>query len=198
MRIMIAVSDRDLLQCYSRLLSCEGTQVDTAFDGVQTLTKLAKGGVDLLIVSGDIQRVDYRKIIAHAKGQGVPTLALLSGRVKLSELIGSAPANDYLALPFSPDELRNAIAALKAKLASDEELRFPGFSVRTSDFSLREIPLTAGEIDILKALYDGDCRPGSDKDVYINALNEKLARLHLPQWIHYEKQKGYRMVTGNE
>ena len=105
MRILFAAPDRDLLSAYSRLLSDVETETDTAFDGTQAAVKLETEKWDLLILSRDIPRLGWTKILELCRELSVPVI-LLSGRQTGAGEPGKPAADAYLTMPFTPDELK--------------------------------------------------------------------------------------------
>lgn len=198
MKLLFAASDRDLLRCCTELLGREGYETDTAFDGVQALTKLSRGGCALVILSSDIQRVEPERIIEHCRADGLPVLELLSTPLTLKMLLSNSPANAYLELPFGPEELIGAVSDLTEKLASDTELVFDELSVKVSAFEMNGVPITAEETDVLIELEKGNYRPLGNNGTLVASLNGKFAKLGLRKRIEYRKNEGYRMVKKDE
>ena len=198
MNILFASKDRDLLKCYQLLLSDEDTAVDTAFDGIQVLNAIAAKKYDILIVSQDIPRITCRQIVEHAKSMRLPVIVLTQKKTGLNILLDDVLANDYLEMPFVSEELKKEIDDVICKAGSEEELDFGDFSVKTSDFSMGKLPVTAREMDILSALY-GKRELSAEKDgIFINAINGKLSKQGFRKQIRYEKNNGFRLVTENE
>ena len=57
MKILFAAPDRDLLECFRKLLETDLGETVTAFDGTQVLTLLASESVDAVILDRDLPRV---------------------------------------------------------------------------------------------------------------------------------------------
>ncbi|MBQ7248125.1 MAG: hypothetical protein IJS22_08570 [Lachnospiraceae bacterium] len=106
MKILFAAPDRDLLSAYSRLLSDVETETDTAFDGTQAAVKLETEKWDLLILSRDIPRLGWKKILELCRELSVPVI-LLSGRQTGAGEPGMPAADACLTMPFTPDELKS-------------------------------------------------------------------------------------------
>ncbi|MBQ5953105.1 MAG: response regulator transcription factor [Lachnospiraceae bacterium] len=108
MRILLAAPDRDILMCYERLLSQEGHEVTTAFDGMQLPQLLAGGGPEAAILDPDLPGLDRVRILRMFAENGIPVIAL-----------GDIPPEStdtkqlrFLRYPFLPEELFAAIGAL--------------------------------------------------------------------------------------
>lgn len=198
MRILFGAADRDLLQCYAKLLSDGERSVDTSFDGAQVLRKLTQQRYDLLIVSDTIPRVSVSRILAQCGKDGLLSIVLLSEPVCARRLLQTPTANAYLALPFLPEELGALIDSVVQKRANALVLQFEGFAVYPAEFSLETLPVTAGELDVLAALCEGAPIKDEKYGVYIASLNARLAQLGLRHRIRYRKNIGYGMVNENE
>lgn len=112
MRILIALSDRDLLTGYAALLTSDGEEVVTAFDGAQAAAKLQEGGYDLAILDAELSRIGSKQVLRLLNETGVPSVMLLKSRPDDLPALEEQKANAYLAFPFFPDELRNAMASV--------------------------------------------------------------------------------------
>ena len=121
MKILFAAPDRDLLSAYSRLLSDVETETDTAFDGTQAAVKLETEKWDLLILSRDIPRLGWTKILELCRELSVPVI-LLSGRQTGAGEPGTPAADAYLTMPFTPDELKTLADRVGKKAAGEPDL----------------------------------------------------------------------------
>ena len=196
MRLLFAAPDRDLIRCYETLLAGPERTVVTAFDGVQVLRLLAEGDWDLLILSRDIPRIAWRKIVEQCSRAGPPVLVLTAKAPTLKLLLDPVLANDYLPLPFLPGELEERVEALLAALASPRVLRLEGREIPAAGFRLGTARLTLPELRYLEALLDG-AEPPEDR-MSMGALNEKLAAQGFLHRIRYKAKEGYRLVTEHE
>ena len=193
MRILFAAPDRELLRCYEILLAGPGRAVETAFDGVQVLRLLAEGDWDLLILSRDIPRIDWRRILEHCDRGGPPVLVLTAKAPDLGLLLEPVLAQDYLPLPFLPSELEARVEALAAALASPKVLTLEGREIPLAGFRLGKAPVTLPELRYLEALLDGT--PPPEDRMVMGALNEKLQAQGFRHRIRYRAMVGYRLIV---
>jgi len=98
MKILFASPERDLLASYGRLLTEEGFDVLTAFDGTQAVELL--DSADLLIIDEKIPRVSSESIIKQAGERGTPVI-VLTYRAGAADVGGVS----YLPFPFAPQKL---------------------------------------------------------------------------------------------
>ena len=116
----------------------------------------------------------------------------------MSRLNGEPTANDYLSYPFNARDVIKKINDTAEKAASDEKLDVSGLEIDVGDFRIRGGSyLTAGEIDVLKSLVNGDSVTES-KGVYVSALNAKLSKAGSKATIKYRTKKGFELVTCDE
>ncbi len=111
MRILLAAPDRDILMCYERLLSQEGHEVTTAFDGMQIPQLLAGSGPEAVILDLDLPGLDRGRIFRMFTADGIPVIALGDLQTENDD----AKNVRFLRYPFIPEELFAAIGALSGK-----------------------------------------------------------------------------------
>ena len=200
MNILLADSNRDLLQCYQKLLMMDGHSVTTVFDGAQALSLLAPEKYDIAILEEDLPRVDLAQLLRALDKDRIPAIVLASGTVTVKTLLGSSLPSAYLSFPFLPSDLIQLMEEVTEKARSAETLNCCGAEVDVSGFcfSGTATRLTNGEIDLLKELKQPRRAAGKRTRIMIQALNEKLKTIGKPARIVYEMEKGYRLVNGYE
>lgn len=196
MRILFAVPDRDLIRCYGTLLAGPDRTVETAFDGVQVLRLLSEGDWDLLILSRDIPRIDWRRIAERCSREGPPLLLLSARQPDLRLLLDPAVPDACLPLPFEPEELETAVNRLLAAVRSENVMELEGRRLPVSGFRLGKARLSLNEVEALEALTAG--RQPPDDRTALRALNEKLAAQGFACRVRYRAKEGYRLVTEDE
>ena len=198
MNILLADSNRDLLQCYQKLLNMDGHTVTTAFDGTQVLSLLAPEKYDIAILEEDLPRVELAQLLQALEQDRVPAIVLADGTVTVKTLLGSSLPSAYLSFPFLPSDLIRLMEEVTEKKRSAETLNCCGAEVDVSGFRFTgtSTRLTNGEIDLLKELKQPRRAAGKRTRVMIQALNEKLKATGKPARIVYEMEKGYRLVNG--
>ena len=104
MRILFAAPDRDLLECYKKLLEEDIGETVTAFDGTQVVFLLSNEPFDIVILDRAIPRIGYKKLTDLIHGKGIPVILLSDGN-KPDETDSDA----CLTYPFAPENIENVI-----------------------------------------------------------------------------------------
>ena len=200
MNILLADSDRDLLQCYRKLLTMDGHTVTTAFDGAQVVSLLGPEKFDMAILEEDLPRIKLDQLLQALNRDHIPVIVLAGEIVTVKTLLGSALPNAYLSFPFLPADLKQIMGEVAEKTRSEEPLNCCGVDVDVSGFCFTGTAtrLTNGEINLLRELKTPRRAAGKRTRVMIQALNEKLKGIGKPARIIYEMEKGYRLVNGYE
>lgn len=201
MRILIAEDEHDLNAVITKALVMEGYSVDSCFDGEEALQYAELAEYDALVLDIMMPRmsgIDVLKTL-RKRGSKVPVLILTAKDSVNDRVIGlDSGADDYLAKPFSFDELfarlrvitrratGNATNTLKvADLTVDceKKLVYRGdnkINLTSREFAILEllvrnkgIVLSREKIEehILSYDYDGS---SNIIDVYIRYLRRKI------------------------
>ena len=200
MNILLADSNRDLLQCYQKLLTMDGHTVTTVFDGAQVVSLLGPEKFDMAILEEGLPRIELNQLLQALNKDHIPVIVLADGIVTVKTLLGSTLPNAYLSLPFLPADLNQIMREVAEKTRSAETLNCCGAEVDVSGFCFTGTAtrLTNGEINLLKELKNPLRTAGKRTRVMIQALNEKLKSIGRQTRIIYEMEKGYRLVNSYE
>ena len=200
MTILLAASDRDLLRSYEALLTLDGHEVRTAFDGAQVASLMGGGPYDAAILESALPRVGHEQLIQLLRRENVPVIVMLDRRVSARHLLSASLPEAYLPLPFLPNDLRALLDSVAEKRRAGRPFSAGDAAVDVARFRFEgtDTRLTAGEIDLLAALNRGEPVQGRRARVMIHALNEKLRRLGRATRIEYQPQKGYKLVSSHE
>ena len=208
MRILLTISDRDLLKALETLLEADGHTLATAFDGVQALAKIDDAPYDLAVVDDSVSRVEIDTLAADIARSGIPVVLLTGRNVTRGLLEKAMPVSAFLPYPFEPDTLKSVLADVAGKAGRADTFRVGDTAAESGKFRLRRgqgaeettVCVTAKEMDILKAVAAEAALPDNYNDAikYIGALNTKFGRLGSDRRIAYLPGKGYRLVTDND
>ncbi len=204
MNILLADSNRDLLQCYEKLLAMDGHTVTTAFDGTQVAALLAPEKYDIAILEQRLPRMALDRLLQDLDRDRIPVIVLTEGPVTVKTLLGNTLPNAYLIFPFLPEDLKRMIREVTERSRSAETLHRGGVAVDVGGFRIdgTAVRLTNGEIKLRRALSAPRRTAGNRTRVMIQALNEKLKSTgkngEKTARIIYEMEKGYRLVNGND
>jgi len=115
-KILVVDDEQRILRFLVRGLQAEGFAVDAADNGADGLHKALEGGYDLVILDLLMPGMDgasvLRQLVARRPAQAVLVLSCLNATATKVRLL-EAGAEDYLAKPFSLDEL---LARVRARL----------------------------------------------------------------------------------
>jgi two-component system response regulator MprA len=160
-RILVVEDDPAVRDALERALSFEGYAVDVARDGAVALSMIREGEYDLIVLDVMMPHLDgletCRRI--RAGGDDIPIL-MLTARTAVDDRVEGldAGADDYVAKPFSLDELLARIRALLRRSLGDvsEVMRVDDLVIdpgaRTATRGGREMNLTKTEFDLLYLL----------------------------------------------
>lgn len=145
-------------------LGLEGYGTEQAHDGEQALARLARGGIDVVVLDVMLPRLDGFEVLRRMRANGDATPVLvLSARGRDADRIRGLElaADDYLTKPFNLRELLLRIAALLRRRAApgagDDVLEFGGNRVdfrshQVRTFAGRQVELTHTELKLLRLL----------------------------------------------
>jgi DNA-binding response OmpR family regulator len=115
MRILIVDDDLSLLDQLGQILTSQRYIVETATDGEKALDKLFDTPYDAIVLDIMMPKVDGLTVLEHARKAGInaPVLMLTAKGDVATKVKGlDFGADDYLAKPFSLDELLARLRAL--------------------------------------------------------------------------------------
>ena len=222
-RILVVEDDRDIGELVVRFLTKAGFSVELLASGREALTALAERPPDLLVLDLMLPHVDgleiCRAVRSSEKTSATPIIMLTARAEESERIVGlEIGADDYIAKPFSPNEL---VARVRALLRRAHRQPPPGASVRYGSIAVdgerhtvtssgASIALTAKEFLLLEYLlkhkgrvlsrdvlltdvwgykYTGGTRT---VDVHVRRLREKLPLLG--EALVTVKQFGYKLL----
>lgn len=194
MKLLIIEKHRELLKALSRLLTHGGHDAEAVFDGALGLERLLNGAFDAVIFGEDIPRISAEEICSQAKEKGISpiTISLYSREEELSSLLTENEFFDeFLRLPFLPEELLSLLSSLEEMKKREEEgagelkINFSDFTFSRGEQSAKG---TKSELWLLSALLkEGKVEKKAAKEILlkeeetlsfaVNSVNEKLKRL---------------------
>ena len=86
MDILLADSNRDLLQCYQKLLTMDGHAVTTAFDGAQVVSLMGTRIFDVAILEEDLPRIELDQLLQALNREKIQVIVLTGGSVTVTAL----------------------------------------------------------------------------------------------------------------
>jgi DNA-binding response OmpR family regulator len=153
-RILVVDDEPRILNFLKLKLEASGYKVLTAESGPQALQMLPLEDPDLMVLDVVMPRQDGFETLRQVRMQSSVPVIILSAREASDDKVKGLRlgADDYLAKPFSPDELVARIESVRRRLAPDEE-RTSADVITLGNFTVdlkrhrvvaagREIPLT--------------------------------------------------------
>jgi len=223
-RILIVEDDPDIAQLVARYLDKAGFTTERAASGREALQTITERPPDLVVLDLMLPHMDglevCRLLRAHDATSGVPVIMLTARAEESERIVGlELGADDYLAKPFSPNELVARVRALlrrtqRTEPASARPLTYGPIVVdpeaHTVSLAGKDVTLTAKEFLLLAYLiqhqgrvlsrdvlleevwgyrYTGGTRT---VDVHVRRLREKLPLL--TEALVTVKQFGYKLA----
>ncbi|MGV7118967.1 response regulator transcription factor [Paenibacillus kyungheensis] len=219
MRILIVEDEQHLAEALTQILKKNHYSVDAVHDGRTGLDYAQSGIYDLLLLDIMMPEMDGISVLKTLRQQGVATpVILLTAKGEITDkVIGlDYGADDYIAKPFSSEELLARIRAAlrrKGEVLPEEGLRFGDIQLNTANLKLsvngKEMKLNLKENELLELLitrkqgvtskeqiieklwgFDSDVEY-NNVEVYISFLRKKLNFLHSQVKINTIRGVGY-------
>ena len=221
-RIIACDDDPDLRELLHDLLSGEGYQVELAEDGARLRQLVPEFRPDLVICDLRMPGEDGLSLTRWLRAEGHAAVLMLTAMGTTTDRVVGLEmgADDYLAKPFEPAELRARVkAVLRRTLSPDRAATAPAARIRVGrcvvdtemkamfDASGARVELTAMEYDLLHTLIVHARRPLSrDRllelahhkkwDPYDRSIDMRIARLRKKIEIDPAKPQVLRTMRG--
>lgn len=223
--ILLVDDDAELAALVAEYFSGHGISLSHASNGEEGVTRAAEGSFDLVLLDVMMPKIDGFEALRQIRRRSAVPVIMLTARTEHGDRIAglNAGADDYLAKPFSPDELLARIQAVlrrtgKGSALKPEILEANGVRLNsgTREVSCDGLPIevTSIEYDILEVLvrsagrvvsrddlarflYNRQANPFERAlDVHVSHLRKKLdCRRSL---IRTVRGVGYLFATGDE
>jgi DNA-binding response OmpR family regulator len=161
MRVLIVDDEYGLLKQLRQILESRRYMVDTAMDGEEALDKLFETPFDLIVLDIMMPKMDGLSVLEQARKADINTPVLMltaKGDVKDRVKGLDLGADDYLAKPFSLDELMARVRALLRRSGNPSETVLKVMDLELDTISRRvtkrgkTVNLTPREFSILEFL----------------------------------------------
>ncbi|GIP47744.1 response regulator transcription factor [Paenibacillus sp. DXFW5] len=206
MRILIAEDEVHLAEALSQILKKHHYSVDVVHNGEAGLDNAQSGIYDLLLLDVMMPKMDGFTVLKTLRAEGISTpVILLTAKGEIEDKVSGLDygADDYIAKPFSTEELMARIRAAlrrKGEVIPEDALKFGDIELNTTNLKLssqgKEIKLNLKECELLELLinrkqavtskeqiieklwgFDSEVEH-NNVEVYISFLRKKFTFLH--------------------
>ena len=220
-RILVVEDDPDIRLLLSRLLEREDYEVAAVSDALGAMEQIGAGEPDLVLLDLGLPDVDGMELLGRIRGRSSVPIIMLTGRTAEDDRIAGlrGGADDYVAKPFSPQELILRVGAVLRRVQQAPPVTKGGKVVRVGPFAAdtgaaraqvdgRELDLTPTEYRLLMTLMERRGRVQSRRqlleavwevtaniatrtvDMHVQRLRSKLG--DQADWIETVRGFGYR------
>ena len=215
--VLVVDDDREIVKAIALLLEKEGYQVLKAYDGMEALELAAEKPVRLIIMDVMMPRLDgLSAVMKIRERKNLPIIVLSAKSEETDKILGlSMGADDYVAKPFSPQEL---VARVKSHLrrytmlgdihaeSMDDGIQNGRLCYRISERTLyadgEPVKLTATETKIVELLIRNPGRIFPAEEIYSRVWGEDRAQSEetrifeggVGNWVQDGKSLGLSLV----
>lgn len=226
MNVLLVEDEKSLSDALVHILKKEKYNVDAVYDGQSGYDYGVSGRYDIVLLDIMLPKMNGFDVLARLRKDGITTpILLLTARNQTSDKVRGLDmgADDYLAKPFSTNELLARMRALlrrKTDVIVTNEKTFGDLTLNLSNYELcaggKSIKITLKESEILQYFlsrpnfvvtkdeliiklwgYDSDVEY-NNIEVYISFLRKKLAFLDARVVISTVRGVGYKMEEKTE
>ena len=225
MRLLLVEDEKQLSRALSRMLEKEGYEVDAVYDGEDGYLYGLTKAYDLIIMDVMMPKMNGFEALSKLREKNVETpILMLTALADEHDKIAGLDygADDYVAKPFSFDELAASIRALlrrRGKLVSDNKLQCGNVTLDLTSYTLStakgSLKLTGKEFELARYFFeypnfvatkdelitkvwglDGEFE-SNNLEAYISFLRKKLQHLEANINIEAVRGVGYRVGKTN-
>ncbi|QQZ62454.1 response regulator transcription factor [Paenibacillus sonchi] len=219
MRILIVEDEVHLAEALTQILKKQNYSVDAVHDGRSGLDYAQSGIYDLLLLDIMMPEMDGFTVLKKLRSGGISTpVIMLTAKGEITDMVAGLDygADDYIAKPFSSEELMARIRAAlrrKGEVIPDDTLKLGDMELNTANLRLsvkgKEIKLNLKENELLELLilrkqavtskeqiieklwgFDSEAEH-NNVEVYISFLRKKLVFLNSEVRINTIRNVGY-------
>ncbi len=203
--VLLIEDDAELAALMQEFLAAHDITLTTAYNGSEGLSRALEGSFEIVILDVMLPMMDGFEVLRQIRRRSAIPVIMLTARTEPQDKIEglNSGADDYLAKPFSPDELLARIQAvlrrvgrgpaLKPELLEANGVRLNpgtrevfrdgvGVDVTSIEFEILEVLVrSAGQVvsrdDLARFLYNRQANPLERAlDVHVSHLRKKLER----------------------
>jgi len=160
MKILLAEDTTDLNRAITVMLTREGYEVDSAFDGEEALERILSSGYDGAVLDIMMPKLDGLEVLSEMRKRHILTpVLLLTAKAEIEDRVAGldAGADDYLPKPFAMKELLARIRSMTRRRTeyAVPELRFSDLLLSAENFALtalNSVRLSVKEFELMQIL----------------------------------------------
>ncbi|SET94528.1 response regulator transcription factor [Paenibacillus sp. NFR01] len=162
MRILIVEDEVHLAEAVTQILKKNNYSVDAVHDGRTGLDFALSGIYDLLLLDIMMPELDGIGVLQKLRGKGIATpVIFLTAKGEISDMVAGLDygADDYIAKPFSTEELLARIRAVmrrRGEVLPEDALKFGDLELNTTTLRLavkgKDMKLNLKESELLELL----------------------------------------------
>jgi two-component system response regulator CpxR len=203
--VLLVEDDTELAALMHEFLAAHDISLTTVHNGPEGLARALEGSFEIVILDVMLPKLNGFEVLRQIRRRSAIPVIMLTARIEPQDKIEglNSGADDYLAKPFSPDELLARIqavlrrvgrgSALKPELLEANGVRLNpgtrevfrdgvGVDVTSIEFEILEVLVrSAGQVvsrdDLARFLYNRQANPLERAlDVHVSHLRKKLER----------------------
>jgi two-component system response regulator CpxR len=156
--ILLIDDDAELSALMQEFFSNRGVSLHSAQDGAEGLTRALDGSFDLVILDVMLPKMDGFEVLQQIRRRSAVPVIMLTARTEHEDRIAglNTGADDYLAKPFSPDELLARIQAVLRRVGRGSALKpeiLEANGVRLNS-GTREVFCDGSQVEVTSIEYD--------------------------------------------
>jgi DNA-binding response OmpR family regulator len=154
-QVLVVDDEQRIINFLSSKLRASGYEVITASNGEEAIEQVQAQEPDLMVLDVMMPKMDGFETLKQLRSfSSVPVIILSAKGTNVDKVKGlGLGADDYLAKPFSPDELIARIEAVRRRLAPEEKRKAHeqvSFNDLTIDFKKRLVTVRSKEVRLTR------------------------------------------------
>ena len=160
MKLLLAEDTRDMNRALTAVLSHEGYDVDSVFDGEEALAHIRHDSYDGIILDIMMPKKNGLEVLSEVRAINILTpVLLLTAKAEVDDRVAGldAGADDYLTKPFAIKELLARVRSMtrRRREYSVKELKYEDIVLNAERFELtssNSVRLSIKEFELMQAL----------------------------------------------
>ena len=160
MKILLAEDTKDLNRAVTAILTHEGYDVTSAYDGQEASDYLQQDSFDVIILDIMMPKKDGLQVLQELRGHGIVTpVMMLTAKTEVDDRVTGLDmgADDYLTKPFAMKELIARVRSLTRRMRdyNDDHIQYADITLDSASFELTSgntVRLSIKEYELMRTL----------------------------------------------